>query len=536
MRLARRIGVSFLFGALAVALILLHLGHEPRYQGRPLTSWLHQCSDTPLEEKQRLDEAQQAVRAIGAGKALPTLLRMAEARDGPVRSWVIKQNEKLGARAFNIPTAEDTQQLAIAGFEALETNGAPAVPKLARLLDDPDHAFTALRCLIDVGAPAEAAVVRALTNKSVQVRSFATQQFGWVTDDTDDFLGHMEKCLSDPDRSVRFIAIQGIGMQTHARDSAIPLLLRALRDNSLSVCAAQSLANFGTNAGRAFPDLRKAAENADRNTARQALISLVAIDPNEALPIVFSNFRSTDSSRRRTSFELLEKYPMTNPEVQAAIQRAAADPDPNLARRARELITKKYRSEHPLESQFPDEPVYGGKSLGQWLKAQDRDGDFPKDAKEALQHIGTNAIPSLLRRLVYVQPPFGLPDFDVTIGAVRGFITLGEQARPALPQLRMLMDSTNGDIALHAMLAACGTGSNTIPFLIKGLTNQFAIVRGQAADCLAQGTGGRFPEQTRPAIPLFVKLLNDPDEDVRRGATNEFKEFDPVAAAEAGLK
>ena len=538
MRQVRRIGVSILFGAAAVASILIYLGREPGYQGRTLTSWLLQCSDTPLMEKERLTEAQQAVRAIGARKALPTLLRMSEARDGPFRSWVIKQNKKLGVHAFKIREAEDTQQLGIAGFEALETNGAAAVPELTRLLDDPDHAFTAARCLIGVGTPAEAAVARALTNKNVEVRCFATQQFGWVTDDTDDFLAYMEKCLSDPDGSVRFAAVQGIGQQTQAPESAIPLLLRALHDklDTVSACAAESLAGFGTNAARAIPDLRNAVGDDNPNTARQALIALVAIDPDKALPIVFDNFRSPDSHRRMNSFGLLWKYPATNSEVQTAIQQAAADPDPNLARRAKELITKKYQAEHPLESQFPNEPVYGGKLLGEWLKTQDQDGNLPGDAKEALQHMGTNAIPSLLKRLVYVQPPFGLSDFDVNIGAVRGFITLGEHAGPALPQLQTLMDSTNGDIALHAMLAVCGTGSNAIPFLMKGLTNQFATVRGEAANYLAQGIGGRYPEQTRAAIPLFVKLLIDADEDVRAGATNQFKEFDPVAAAKVGLK
>ena len=37
-------------------------------------------------------------------------------------------------------------------------------------------------------------------------------------------------------------------------------------------------------------------------------------------------------------------------------------------------------------------------------------------------------------------------------------------------------------------------------------------------------------------IPLFVKLLNDPDEDVRMNATNELKQIDPGAAAKAGIK
>ena len=531
----------FLFPILIAALIgiiLMLSAREPRYRGRSLTSWLQQCYETPLNESQRLAEAQQAVRAMPLDKVLPRLLRLVEDRDDPVSPWIMAKSDEFHLRFLKWRSAEDFQQLGIAGFEALETNAAPAIGELTSLLADKQHAFTAVRCLVAIGRPAEAAVSQALTNKSEQVRYFATQQFGWVTDDTEDLLAHMKKCLNDPDGSVRFAAVQGIGLQTQAPDSAIPLLLEALRDkqDTISSWAAKFLADFGTNAVRTFPDLSNAVENGSPNTVYQALKTLVAIAPDEALPIVFFNFRSTDLHRRRISVELLYKYPATNLEIQTAIQQAATDPDPALARRAKELITKKYQAEHPVESQFSDEPNFGGKSLGEWLKMHGSEGKFSKDAEDALRQMGTNAILALLKRLVYVQPPFGLRAFDVNIDAVRGFIILGEQAMPALPRLQTLMDSTNGDIALYAMLASCGTGSNAVPILIKGLTNQFPDVRNEAAHYLTDGPCAQFPEQRKQAIPLFVKLLDDPDDDIRGNATNELKEIDPEAAAKAGIK
>jgi HEAT repeat protein len=86
------------------------------------------------------------------------------------------------------------------------------------------------------------------------------------------------------------------------------------------------------------------------------------------------------------------------------------------------------------------------------------------------------------------------------------------------------------------MIATCGTGSNAMPFLIKGLTNQFAEVRNQAANLLTEGIGDKFPEQRKRAIPLFVKLLNDSDDDVRGNATNQLKEIDPATAVKFGIK
>ena len=116
------------------------------------------------------------------------------------------------------------------------------------------------------------------------------------------------------------------------------------------------------------------------------------------------------------------------------------------------------------------------------------------------------------------------------------FIVLGEQAIPALPQLRTLMDGTNGDIAVRAMMATCGTGSNAVPIFISGLTNQFADVRNEAANYISQNFTNQFLGQRDQLVPLFVKLLDDPDEFVRENATNELKQIAPEAAVKAGIK
>lgn len=219
------------------------------------------------------------------------------------------------------------------------------------------------------------------------------------------------------------------------------------------------------------------------------------------------------------------------------MQTIATGSDPDLALAAKGFLTDQYATNHPDTFLFPDEPAYNGKRLGEWLETRiEGGGDFTPAAKDAIQQMGTNAIPALLKRLTYERPPYCFSPFQININAAAGFIALGEQAKPALPELWLLMDSTNNDTALTAMIATCGTGSNAMPFLIKGLTNQFANVRGQAANTLMEGVGDKFPEQRKQAIPLFVKLLNDPDDDVRLNATNQLKEIDPVAAAKAGIK
>jgi hypothetical protein len=267
-----------------------------------------------------------------------------------------------------------------------------------------------------------------------------------------------------------------------------------------------------------------------------ALKALTDAIPDKALPILLTRLQSPDIKMQRQAFGLLRQYPMT-PQIDSAIQVIAIDPDSDLAPVAKKFLTDRYETNHPDTLLFPDEPSYNGKRLGEWLVTRTEIGDeLTPAAKDAFDQAGTNAIPALLKRLTYVRPPYCFSPVQININATWGFMALGEQAKPALPELWMLMDGTNKDTAMVAMIAACGTGSNAMPFLIKGLTNQFANVRGLAANALTDGVGDKFPEQRKPAILLFVKLLNDPDDDIRQAATNQLKQIDPAAAAKAGIK
>jgi len=572
----------FILFVLAILGVLIVCTRQPRYHERTLTSWLQQCWDTSLMETQRLAEAQDAVRAIGAKKVLPKLLKLVEAKDDPVSLWIIDAGDKLrisdeiGLRFFRWHSALDFKWLGERGFEVLGTNAAPATEGLGKLLNKkfPDeeneslHILVIERCLESIGKPTEPVIYRTLTNSNPEVRQWAIDQLASVTGDVEVYIARIKPRLQDSSDAVRGTAVDAIGIQTSAPELAVPLLVEALKDSAVSANAANSLANFGTNPLVAFPVLTNLVENGGTNAASAALRTLVVIAPEQslsiltnciergkpdtggalealrdvapdtALSIILDRFQSADVHARRFAFRLLCRYPMT-PTIESAMQTAAADSDSVIAGRAKKILTEKYQTEHPIESQFSDDPVYDGKPLGEWLKMHDREGFLSKEATNAIQHIGTNAIPALLRRLTYVQPPFGLRTYEVNVismDGLRGFIALGEKAVPAVPKLEALMDGTNANLASFAMIATCGTSSNALPVLIKGLTNQFADVRNAAASQLAEGIGAQFPEQRRQVTPLFVKLLNDPDEYVRMNATNELKEIDPQLAAQAGIK
>jgi HEAT repeat protein len=564
---------AWLAGVLVLTMgMVIWVQHEPHYRGRSLTSWLQQCWDAPGNETQRLTEAQEAISTIGAKKALPRLLSLVEASDDPISQWLIRTGEQIklsddyGDRFIRWHSAEDLQWLGERGFEALGTNAAPVAEQLGMLLNKPDRVLVIERCLESIGQPAELVIWRTTTNQDAALRQWAINELASVTDDVGVYIARIKPRLHDSSDAVRATVVEAIGLQTTAPELAVPLLIEALKDPSVSAKAANSLAGFGTNALAAYSQLTNLVENGNENVAGAALRTLTIIAPASAfpiftnylahgkpgiepalqaftqvapvrvLPIVLDRLRSPDVQLRRQAFGLLRHYPAT-PQIESAMQVLVTDSDSGLALGARGFLTDQYAANHSAESSFSDEPSFGGKRLGEWLEVRlEGGGDLTPAAKHAIQHLGTNAIPALFKRLVYMWPPYCFSRLPININAAVGFIALGDQAKPALPELETLMDSTNKDIALAALISTCGTGSNAIPFLIRGLTNQFANVRNEAANILTSDLGNQFPEQRKPAIPFFVKRLQDTDEDVRMNATNQLKQIDPATAAQAGIK
>ena len=328
---------------LALISMIAILGGEPSYRGRTLSSWLAQCRDTPLMEEARMEEAQQAVRAIGAAKALPRLLKMAQARDGRLRAWVIARSvEKEIPFLKDMSPAEDTQRLAVAGFEVLGAECASAVGVLTWLLDDTNHAFIAVRCLAVIGQPADLALCQSLTNKDAAVRHTSVSALSGTTDDVDLYIARLKDSLTDSAVEVRFAAVEAIGSQTEAPDAAIPLLITAMEDRSdhVSALAAKSLLDFGTNAGQAFQALSNVAENGSQVTASRALKTLATIAPTEALTVLLRHIKAPESRQRRVAARILGSYEIATPEILSALELAAADSDAQVARNAARSLTE----------------------------------------------------------------------------------------------------------------------------------------------------------------------------------------------------
>jgi HEAT repeat protein len=219
--------VALVLAALVLGLVVVVASRtaEPRYRGRTLSSWLQQHWQTGSMETQRVAEIETAIRAIGAQKALPTLLTRLKTKESPIRAWTIQKAEKYHIRFLHLASATECQLQGIAGFEVLGTNCAPAVGELAQLLADPELAFLATRCLGNIGKTAEGSLIQCLTNKDWQVRNWSVGALSEVTDDVEAYVNRIKPNLSDVEPSVRFATVQALAAQAEAPDLAVPLLI-----------------------------------------------------------------------------------------------------------------------------------------------------------------------------------------------------------------------------------------------------------------------------------------------------------------------
>lgn len=566
---------SFLGLAIIIAfsMFLIFLrSDEPRYRNRTLTSWLKQYSRASLDETNRLAEAEEAIRAIGPEKSVPILLKLLTTKDRRTDKWVLETSKRFKLDFLHWQTELDCELEGVAGFEVFGSNAAPAVHALTRLLDDPERSFTAARCLDDIGKPAENALRQCLTNSNWQVREWAVGALAGATDDVEVYLSRIKPCLKDPEALVRLATVREIGGQDNAPDLAVPILIVALNDPDahVSAQAAESLGGFGTNSLSAFSILTNMIAQGEQTRGRAAMTALITVAPTQAVPVLSNTvvsgtaalsgaalralksinpelsrqmtlveLRSADASHRMQALSVAGTFETDTPGIADALKLAAGDNDPEVAHRAnmtmREMVQKKNDIGHAAV-QFPEDPSYEGKPLSEWLQTLRRSSEMPTNCVRALKSMGTNVLPVLLRRVEYKDPVFGLADFEVSMEGVSGLIALGDEAKPALPRLAELMDGDDGDLALRAMVGTLATGRDGVPYLMKGLTNRFPVVRSEAANYLTEEWSAQFPEERKRAVPQLLTLLKDPDEHVRMAATNGIKAIDPQAAANAGIK
>jgi hypothetical protein len=180
------------------------------------------------------------------------------------------------------------------------------------------------------------------------------------------------------------------------------------------------------------------------------------------------------------------------------------------------------------------EPEYQGKKLSEWLEKNAgtlwrcgfREGAEAQEVRRAVEHMGTNCLPFLLRWICDAgERPWG----GAAVGAVErvcrgsmfgdreargftavwGFHCLGARGRPAIPELVLMTESTNVATSQMAAYAMGEIGGDAVPALLNMVTNRplsaERYVRLRAA-------WWRVGKDARSAAPVLVGLLKDEDE------------------------
>jgi hypothetical protein len=166
------------------------------------------------------------------------------------------------------------------------------------------------------------------------------------------------------------------------------------------------------------------------------------------------------------------------------------------------------------------EPVYEGKRLSKWLEeGLPRPGEpwqWAWETDQAVLHIGTNAIPTLLRLLRVKDSPFKarvlalvgsqrifkvMPAGDWNLAAAEGFNTLGASAYGAVPALIGIVDENiSSESRMYAVTALGHVGPSrgqAVPHLLQWATNADAALRARARDAL-----GRIDPESAAAAGL----------------------------------
>ena len=136
-------------------------------------------------------------------------------------------------------------------------------------------------------------------------------------------------------------------------------------------------------------------------------------------------------------------------------------------------------------------------------------------ARTAGKDIGSNSLPDLIQTLRQVQPSAD----ESRARALDAIARLGPAAKLALPDILPLATNQNRQLKIRAFFALTSIGpdaqtvSSVVPTLMQALGDEKWTMRLAAIYALAA-----LRPPPPDAEPVFVQLLNDSDEDVRRGA------------------
>lgn len=199
----------------------------------------------------------------------------------------------------------------------------------------------------------------------------------------------------------------------------------------------------------------------------------------------------------------------------------------------------------------PQEPVYQGKRLSVWLNDYEllshgpwEDADIEKQNEKVdkvVRQIGTNAIPTLFRmlnatdspskKLKYLAHDHGFYDIKDTdcpsaleqnFQAGLAFRALGANAKDVVPRLIDIYDrrppGDDRELVARVLGGIGPPASNAVPSLLRAVTNGGRVWSSLRAL-------GEIHAEPERVVPALIKLLKDPDQQIRQGSIIALQAF-----------
>jgi len=202
------------------------------------------------------------------------------------------------------------------------------------------------------------------------------------------------------------------------------------------------------------------------------------------------------------------------------------------------------------------EPLYQGKPLSYWLQGFSPSYNLPRynnpptnantsptraEAQAAVQHLGTNAIPTLLRfmstpdtsllaeffQLVQRQRFIHIPytsSWERAQEAERGFYELGPKMVWGVPQLIQIFDQHRSRTSRQMVPDILGRinppAKEAVPMLVKATTDPDTFVRNNSVFAL-----GQIHAEPALVVPALIKCLDDPASYTRAHAARALAAF-----------
>lgn len=149
-----------------MTIVFLTIPKEPSWHGKTLTEWLERSrASQVLNVGNPSHEPDQAIRAIGTN-GLPTLIRLLNAKDGALKSKLIRLVNDQKLIHAHIKTDFEKQEAGLTGFNILGSNALAAFPNLMKLWEHKRGQFSSDLAvgLLSTVAPDTNVFLGALTN------------------------------------------------------------------------------------------------------------------------------------------------------------------------------------------------------------------------------------------------------------------------------------------------------------------------------------------------------------------------------------